>query len=127
MNNFAAELIGQDEVQDLLDNLEETHPSLESVKTKIVPLHQLTGLLQNLLSEKNIISDLQVILRNWQFEYSKNVNEDISEAMTKANSILIRSLPSLKMLPLITLAPDLEQMILGVVRQNLRKRVTLGW
>ena len=75
LNNFAADLIGQDEVQDLLDNLEGTHPSLvQSVVPKIVPLHQLTSLLQNLLSESS--SNFRFagnINRTKQFEYSKDV------------------------------------------------------
>ena len=83
LNNFAADLIGQDEVQDLLDNLEGTHPSLvQSVVPKIVPLHQLTSLLQNLLSESVPISDLQVILTELSsLNIQKMSNEDISEAI----------------------------------------------
>ena len=52
LNNFAADLLGQDEVQGLIDDLENSHPNLvQSVIPKIVPLHQLTALLKNLLSE----------------------------------------------------------------------------
>ena len=123
-------MIGQDEVQDLLDNLEETHPSLvQSVVPKIVPLHQLTGLLQNLLSEAVPISDLQVILTEiGSLNIQKMSNEDISEAIRpKLIPLLIQKLTKFKdTLPLITLAPDLEQMILGVVRQNLRSGLLDG-
>ena len=126
LNNFAADLIGQDEVQDLLDNLEGTHPSLvQSVVPKIVPLHQLTSLLQNLLSEAVPISDLQVILTELSsLNIQKMSNEDISEAIRpKLIPLLIQKLTKFKdTLPLITLAPDLEQMILTAVRQNLRRR-----
>ena len=129
LNNFAAELIGQDEVQDLLDNLEETHPSLvQSVVPKIVPLHQLTSLLQNLLSESVPISDLQVILTELgSLNIQKMSNEDISEAIRpKLIPLLIQKLTKFKdTLPLITLAPDLEQMILSVVRQNPEEKMLL--
>ena len=44
MYKFAAELVGQDDVQKLLDNLSQSSPSLvESVVPKLVPLHTLTG------------------------------------------------------------------------------------
>ncbi len=129
LNNFAAELIGQDEVQDLLDNLEETHPSLvQSVVPKIVPLHQLTSILQNLLSESVPISDLQVILTELgSLNIQKMSNEDISEAIRpKLIPLLIQKLTKFKdTLPLITLAPDLEQMILSVVRQNPDEKMLL--
>ena len=48
----AGDLIGQDEVQDLLDNLQKSSPKLvETVIPKILPLNQLTGILKILLSE----------------------------------------------------------------------------
>ena len=44
------ELLGQDEVQSLLDDLELSWPNLvQTVVPKIIPLHQLTKILQNLL------------------------------------------------------------------------------
>lgn len=129
LNNFAADLIGQDEVQDLLDNLEGTHPSLvQSVVPKIVPLHQLTSLLQNLLSESVPISDLQVILTELSsLNIQKMSNDDISEAIRpKLIPLLIQKLTKFKdTLPLITLAPDLEQMILTAVRQNPEEKMLL--
>ena len=63
MYKFAHELIGQDDVQRLLDNLAQTSPSLvESVVPKLVPLHALTGILSELLTERVPISDLRKIL-----------------------------------------------------------------
>ena len=48
----AGDLIGQDEVQDLLDNLQKSSPKLvETVIPKILPLNQLTGILKILLAE----------------------------------------------------------------------------
>ena len=129
LNNFAAELLGQDEVQDLLDNLEATHPSLvQSVVPKIVPLHQLTNILQNLLSESVPISDLQVILTELGSQnIQKMSNEDVTEAIRpKLIPLLMQKLTKFKdTLPLITLAPDLEQMILTAVRQNPEEKMLL--
>ena len=46
LNKFAGQLIGQDDVQVLLNNLSKTAPNLvESVVPKLVPLHNLTGIL----------------------------------------------------------------------------------
>ena len=47
------------------DNLSETAPNLvQSVVPKLVPLHQLTGILRALLEERVPISDLRRILEN---------------------------------------------------------------
>ena len=57
---FAGELIGQDDVQLLLDNLSKANPQLvQSVVPKLVPLHHLTIILRNLLVERVPINDLK--------------------------------------------------------------------
>ena len=129
LNNFSSELLGQDEVQDLLDDLEASHSNLvQSVVPKLVPLHQLTAILQNLLSESVPISDLQVILTELGgMNVQKMSNDDISEAVRpKLIPLLIQRVTKFKdTLPLITLAPDLEQMILTAVRQNPDEKMLL--
>jgi flagellar biosynthesis protein FlhA len=129
LNNFSSELLGQDEVQDLLDNLEASHSNLvQSVVPKLVPLNQLTTILQNLLSESVPISDLQVILTELGgMTIQKMSNDDISEAVRpKLIPLLIQRVAKFKeTLPLITLAPDLEQMILTAVRQNPDEKMLL--
>jgi flagellar biosynthesis protein FlhA len=129
LNSFSSELLGQDEVQDLLDNLEASHSNLvQSVVPKLVPLHQLTTILQNLLNESVPISDLQVILTELGgLSIQKMSNDDISEAVRpKLIPLLIQRLTKFKdTLPLITLAPDLEQMILTAVRQNPDEKMLL--
>jgi flagellar biosynthesis protein FlhA len=129
LNNFSSELLGQDEVQDLLDNLEASHSNLvQSVVPKLVPLHQLTTILQNLLNESVPISDLQVILTELGgMTVQKMSNDDISEAVRpKLIPLLIQRVTKFKdTLPLITLAPDLEQMILTAVRQNPDEKMLL--
>jgi flagellar biosynthesis protein FlhA len=121
--------LGQDEVQDLLDNLEASHSNLvQSVVPKLVPLNQLTTILQNLLSESVPISDLQVILTELGgMTIQKMSNDDISEAVRpKLIPLLIQRVAKFKeTLPLITLAPDLEQMILTAVRQNPDEKMLL--
>merc|ERR1712094_92996 len=65
----------QNEVQTLLDNLSQTAPSLvESLVPKLVPLHNLTGVLRELLSERVPISDLRIILESLAGLVGKNLS-----------------------------------------------------
>jgi flagellar biosynthesis protein FlhA len=129
LTNYAADLLGQDEVQALLDKLEETQPNLvQSVVPKIIPLHQLSKILQNLLDETIPISDLGVILGELaSMNVQKMTNEDMSEALRpKLVPLLIQKLSKFKeTLPLLTLSPDLEQLILTSVRQNPDEKMLL--
>ena len=121
--------MGQDEVQGLIDDLETSHPNLvQSVIPKIIPLHQLTALLKNLLSEAVPISDLHVIINELSnANIQKLSNDDISEQIRpKLIPLLIQRLTKFKeTLPLITLSPDLEQMILNAVKQNPDEKMLL--
>ena len=125
----ASELLGQDEVQELLDDLELSQPNLvQTVVPKIVPLHQLTKILQNLLREAVPISDLHVVISELAvLNVQKMANDDISEAIRpKLVPLLIQRLTKFKeTLPLLTLAPDLEQLILTSVRQNPEEKMLL--
>ena len=129
LTKHAADLLGQDEVQQLLDNLESTQPNLvQSIVPKIVPLHQLTKILQYLLQETVPISDLAVIIGELaSMNIQKMNNEDVSEALRpKLVPLLIQKLTKFKdTLPLLTLAPDLEQLILTAVRQNPDEKMLL--
>jgi len=129
LTNHAADLLGQDEVQELLDNLEITQPNLvQSIVPKVIPLHQLTKVLQNLLQEAVPISDLHVIISELaSMNVQKLSNEDICEALRpKLVPLLIQKLSKFKdTLPLLTLAPDLEQLILTSVRQNPDEKMLL--
>ena len=127
--NSAGELLGQDEVQALLDELEISQPNLvQTVVPKIVPLHQLTTILQNLLKEAVPISDLHVVISELSaINVQKMSNDDICEAIRpKLVPLLIQRLTKFKeTLPLLTLAPELEQLILTSVRQNPDEKMLL--
>ena len=129
LTNSASELLGQDEVQALLDDLELSQPNLvQTVVPKIIPLHQLTKILQNLLKEAVPISDLHVVISELAaINTQKMSNDDISEAIRpKLVPLLIQRLTKFKeTLPLLTLAPDLEQLILTSVRQNPDEKMLL--
>lgn len=129
LNSFASDLLGQDEVQLLLDDLENSHPSLvQTVIPKIVPLNQLTSILKILLSESVPISDLHVIISELSgINVQKMSNEELAETIRpKLIPLLIQRLTKFKdTLSLITLAPDLEQLILTSVRQNPEEKMLL--
>jgi len=122
LNNNAADLLGQDEVQALVDDLEESQPNLvQSVIPKVMPLHQLTKVLQNLLREAVPISDLSLIVGEaGALNLSKMHNDEVSEALRpKLIPLLIQRMVKFKeTVPLITFAPNLEQLILTSVKQN---------
>ena len=118
----AGDLIGQDEVQDLLDNLQKSSPKLvETVIPKILPLNQLTGILKILLSEAVPITDLKRVL-----ELLSNINiskmsiVEISEIIRPALvGLLIQKIcPINKELSVITLSPEMEQIIINTLKEK---------
>ncbi len=118
----AGDLIGQDEVQELLDNLQKTSPKLiDTVIPKIIPLNQLTGVLKILLTESVPIKDLKRVL-----ELLSNINisnlgvSDIAETLRPALiGLLIQKIcPLNKPLSVITLSPEMEQIIINALKDQ---------
>jgi flagellar biosynthesis protein FlhA len=122
LHKFASQLIGQDDVQGLLDNLSQAAPNLvESVVPKLVPLHTLTGILRLLLEERVPISDLRRILESLPGLASRNLGlADTAEALRPALAgLLIQQVAPLNQpLPVMTLESDLEHMLISMVRQS---------
>jgi flagellar biosynthesis protein FlhA len=118
----SGKLIGQDDVQTLLDNLSQTAPSLvESLVPKLVPLHNLTGVLRELLSERVPISDLRIILESLAGLVGKNLSViETAEAIRPfLSGLLIQQVAPLnKALPVITFNSELEHMLIKMVKQN---------
>ncbi|MEE2774051.1 MAG: flagellar biosynthesis protein FlhA [Pseudomonadota bacterium] len=118
----AGELIGQDNVQELLDNLAESSPNLvQSVVPKLVPLHTLTGILRELLNERVPISDLKRILEVLPSLLAKNLSiVETAEAIRPALAgLLIQQVAPLnETLPIITFDSDLEHMLITMSRQS---------
>ena len=118
----SGDLIGQDEVQDLLDNLQKSSPKLvETVIPKILPLNQLTGILKILLAEGVPITDLKRVL-----ELLSNINItkmsilEIAETIRPALvGLLIQKIcPINKELSVITLSPEMEQIIINALKEK---------
>jgi len=111
----AADLLGSDDVQDLLDNLERSAPTLlSSVIPNIVPLHVLTAVLRALLRERMPVVDLTRILEKLGAVGSKisaatELAEHVRPAL--APQLLERVAPLKETLPVVTLAPELEELL----------------
>ena len=118
----AGELIGQDDVQELLDNLAQSSPNLvQSVVPKLVPLHTLTGILRELLNERVPISDLKRILEVLPSLLAKNLSiVETAEAIRPALAgLLIQQVAPLnEALPIITFDSELEHMLITMSRQS---------
>ena len=122
LHKYASQLIGQDDVQGLLDNLSQSAPHLvESVVPKLVPLHNLTAVLRVLLEERVPISDLRSILENLPSLAARNLSAmETAEALRPSLApLLIQQIAPLNQaLPVITLDSDLEHMLITMVRQS---------
>jgi len=126
---FADQLVGQDDVQKLLDNLAETAPNLvQSVVPKLIPLHNLTGVLRILLQERVPISDMRRILENISHLVARNMSiPDMAEALRPelAGMLIQQVAPINSPLPVITLNSDLENMLITMERQSAEEGLIL--
>ena len=122
LSSQANELLGQDDVQSLLDNLSKTSPQLvSSTVPKLIPLNILTSVLKLLLAERMPISDLRRILEVLASQNHKNNSPlDIAESIRPAISgLLIQQIAPLNSpLPVITFSAELEQMIVNISKQT---------
>ena len=122
MSKYAGELLGQDDVQALLDNLSASAPSLvQSVIPKLIPLHSLTGILRELLAERVPISDLRRILETLANLAGKNLTvAESAEALRPglAGLLIQQIAPLSQPLPVITLSSELEHMLISMARQS---------
>ena len=129
INSYASDLLGQEEVQELLDNLQLTYPNLvDTVIPKIMPLNQLTSIMKCILEEGVPISDLRLILESLGSMGAQKLDSaDIAERIRpKLVPLLIQKMIKFKdTVPLITFSPELEQLILTTVRQNPEEKMLL--
>ncbi len=113
--NNCASLIGQEEVQNILDIVTKTQPKLvNGLVPSVINLGLLTHILQNLLNEGVPIRDMRTILETL-VEYGPKSQDP--EVLTAACRIGLRRLiiqdivGSENTIPVITLAPDLEKVL----------------
>ena len=115
ITNNAAQLIGHEETQNLLDMIGKNYPKLvDGLVPDMLSLSILTKVLQNLLNENVTIRDMRSILQTLVEYAPKSQDPDV---LTAACRIALRrfivqdAAGSESEIPVITLAPELEQML----------------
>ena len=122
IEQHASELIGQDELKQVIDKLAEESPSLvESVVPKLIPMHNLTAVMKKLLEEQIPINDMRKILEILAELAGRNLSiTDTAEALRPhlVPLLLQRIVPHKDPVPVITLDPEFENLLINADRQN---------
>ncbi|MBE9609955.1 flagellar biosynthesis protein FlhA [Chitinilyticum piscinae] len=117
LQNHAAELLGREEVQALLDHFGKESPKLvEDLVPKIVPLGTLQKVLQNLLEEGLHIRDLRTILETLGEHTSRTQDVDELTAVVRValgRAIVHQLFPGEEELQVVALEPQLENILLS--------------
>jgi flagellar biosynthesis protein FlhA len=115
LTNNAAQLLGHEEVQNLLDMLAKSYPKLvEGLIPDVLSLGSIVKVLQNLMNEGVAVRDMRSIIQTL-VEYGPKSQDP--EVLTAAVRITLRKFivqelvgPTIEV-PVITLSPELEQML----------------
>ena len=122
IESYASELVGQDEIKQIVDKLGEESPALvESVVPKMIPFHNLTAIMKKLLEEQLPITDMRKILEVLAELSGRNLNTiDTAEALrAHLVPLLLQRLVSHKdPIPVVTLEPSFENVLINTDRQN---------
>lgn len=115
LSTHAHQLLGYEEVQQLLDILEKNHPKLvEGLVPDILPLSTVVKVLQTLLFEGVSIRDMRTIVQTLCEYGPKSQDPDVlvSALRIALKRLIVQEITSgAQEIPVITLAPDLEQML----------------
>ncbi|WP_019530388.1 flagellar biosynthesis protein FlhA [Dasania marina] len=115
------ELLGHDEVQQMLDKLAKNSPKLAEELPSVVPLNMLLTVLKNLLAEQVPIRDLRTIAE--ALAASGSQSQD-SAALTASARVALRRVIVQAiygrdgLLPVIALDPAMEQLLLKSLQQS---------
>jgi flagellar biosynthesis protein FlhA len=122
LQRHAGDLLGPDDVQALLTALAQAAPTLvETVVPKLVPLHALTAVMRQLLADRVPVADLRRILEGLaQLSGNTMTIAAQAEALRPALiPLLLQQIgPISATLQLVTLTPDMEQLLLRCRRQG---------
>ncbi len=115
LTNNAAQLLGYEEVQNLLDLLAKSHPRLvEGLVPEILPLGTVVKVLQSLLNEGVPIRDIRTVVQTLADYGTKSQDPEV---LTAACRIALKRMISQEIIggeaemPVITLSPELEQIL----------------
>ncbi|RKZ78273.1 MAG: flagellar biosynthesis protein FlhA [Gammaproteobacteria bacterium] len=116
LQGHAHELLGREEVQQLLDNLSKSAPKLvEGLVPDTIPLGGVQKVLQNLLEENIPVRDIRTIIESISEQAVRNPDPEAITASTRMalSHSIIQHVNGIKAdLPIITLDPELEQILL---------------
>lgn len=117
LQNHAAELLGREEVQQLLDHIGKESPKLvEDLVPKVVQIGTLQKVLHNLLDEGMHIRDIRTILETLAEHTPRSQDiDDLTSAVRVAlgRAIIHQLFPGEDELKVVTLEPQLEQILLS--------------
>ncbi|HII4331583.1 TPA: flagellar biosynthesis protein FlhA [Vibrio parahaemolyticus] len=115
LTNNASQLIGHEEVQNLLEMLGRSAPKLvENFVPDQLPLGVVVKVLQNLLNEAIPIRDIRTIVQTLAEYSSKSQEPDILTAAVRISlkRLIVQEINGIEPeLPVITLIPELEQIL----------------
>ncbi|MBO5335990.1 MAG: flagellar biosynthesis protein FlhA [Lachnospiraceae bacterium] len=117
-----AELLTRQDVQNLVNNLKETHPSLvEELLPKLLGLGEIQKVLQNLLREGISIRDLLTVMETLADYASTTRDTDILTEYVRQSlkrAISTKYFPPHETTSVVTLDPKVEQEIMASVKQT---------
>ena len=122
LQEHAGDLLGHEEVQQLLNNLSQTAPKLvEDLVPKTLPLSTVVKVLQNLLAEGVPVRDMRTIAETLAEQAAQSQDAD---TLTAAVRVALRRMITRQInelddeLPAITLDPELEQILLNSLQSG---------
>jgi len=116
IKSHAAEILGRQEVQAILDTLKSDYPAVVEEVSKLFSVGEIQKVLQGLLKEQVSVRNMVVILENLG-DYG-SVSKDVGFLIEKVRQSLGRQIclqyaDENKVLRVLTLAPDLEQQLIA--------------
>lgn len=122
IRHYIAELLTRQDVQNLVDNMKESNPSLiEELVPKTLGLGEIQKVLQNLLKEGISIRDLLTIFETLADYAASTRDTDILTEYVRQSlkrAISSKYFPANETTNVVTLDPKLEQEIMGSVKQT---------